>query len=55
MTTIAVTHDIESASRISERWILLHDGQVVADGAAKELAKHNQEAIDFIHGNWKDE
>lgn len=55
MTTIAVTHDIESASRISERWILLHDGYVVADGRAQDLAKHNQEAIDFIHGNWKDE
>ncbi|MBN8548116.1 MAG: ATP-binding cassette domain-containing protein [Deltaproteobacteria bacterium] len=55
MTTIAVTHDIESATRISERWILLHDGQVVADGPARELAAHNQEAIDFIRGNWKDE
>jgi phospholipid/cholesterol/gamma-HCH transport system ATP-binding protein len=55
MTTIAVTHDIESATRISERWILLHDGYVVADGSAAELAKQNQEAIDFIRGNWKDE
>lgn len=55
MTTIAVTHDIESATRISERWILLHDGVVVADGPAQELARANQEAVDFIHGNWKDE
>lgn len=55
MTTIAVTHDIESAARISKRWILLHDGMVVADGPASELAQNNQEAIDFIRGNWRDE
>lgn len=55
MTTIAVTHDIESAHRISDRWILLHDGLVVADGPAQVLARDNQEAIDFIHGNWRDE
>lgn len=55
MTTIAVTHDIESATRISDRWILLHDGLVVADGPARKLAAENQESIDFIKGNWKDE
>jgi phospholipid/cholesterol/gamma-HCH transport system ATP-binding protein len=55
MTTIAVTHDIESAHRISDRWILLHGGLVVADGPAQELARDSQEAIDFIHGNWRDE
>ncbi len=55
MTTIAVTHDIESAMRISKRWILLHDGVIVADGPAQELSRNDREAIDFIHGNWRDE
>lgn len=55
MTSIAVTHDIESAERISNRWILLHDGEVIADGSAAQLLKENREAIDFIHGNWRDE
>lgn len=55
MTSIAVTHDIESAERISNRWILLHGGEVIADGLATDLLRNNREAIDFIHGNWKDE
>lgn len=55
MTSLTVTHDLESARRISDRWILIHDGAVVADGKPDSLLQNNSEAIDFAQGNWKDE
>ena len=52
---IAVTHDIESAKRISKRWLLINSGEVAADGQAKQIAAGNQDVIDFISGNWRGE
>ncbi len=52
ITTISVTHDIESAKRISKRWILLHNGHVSADGPVEELIQHNERVQHFIEGNW---
>lgn len=55
ITTIAVTHDIESAKRISRRWILINNGTIVADGPAAEVANSNAQVQEFITGNWKQE
>lgn len=54
LTTIAVTHDIASARRISDRWILVDSGVVIADGPAEEISVHCQNVKNFISGNWKD-
>lgn len=55
ITGIVVTHDIESALRVSTRWILIHQGRIVADGPASELARLNPDVIEFISGNWRGE
>lgn len=52
LTCIAVTHDIESARRISQRWILVAGGRVVADGPAGELGERNEDVGRFVRGQW---
>lgn len=54
LTTIAVTHDIASARRISDRWILVDSGVVIADGPAADVSVHCQNVKNFVSGNWKD-
>jgi phospholipid/cholesterol/gamma-HCH transport system ATP-binding protein len=55
ITCVVVTHDIESARRISDRWILVSDGEVVVEGPSRELAETHPEVKRFISGNWKDD
>jgi phospholipid/cholesterol/gamma-HCH transport system ATP-binding protein len=55
ITSLVVTHDIQSARRISDRWMLLSKGVISADGPAALLAKENQLVSDFVSGSWKDE
>ena len=55
MTCVVVTHDIESARRFSDRWILLNQGLVAASGPVAEIAERSQEIKDFISGNWTSE
>jgi phospholipid/cholesterol/gamma-HCH transport system ATP-binding protein len=50
ITSISVTHDIESARRISKRWILINNGSVAADGPADEIASSNPLVHDFVNG-----
>jgi energy-coupling factor transporter ATP-binding protein EcfA2 len=38
-TTVIATHDLEFAEAVAERWIVLHDGTVVADGPPEELRR----------------
>jgi energy-coupling factor transport system ATP-binding protein len=38
-TTVIATHDLEFAQAVAERWIVLHDGKVVADGSPEELRR----------------
>lgn len=52
MTCISVTHDIESARRISDRWLLLADGKVAAHGPVSVLLEENKNVIDFVEGRW---
>ncbi len=54
MTCIAVTHDIESARRISERWILINNTGIVADGPVAPLLKESSMLRDFVSGNWEE-
>lgn len=55
ITSIAVTHDIASARRFSDRWILINKGLVAADGPVEEIAELNKDVLDFISGNWRAE
>jgi phospholipid/cholesterol/gamma-HCH transport system ATP-binding protein len=55
ITSLVVTHDIQSAARISDRWMLLNGGKIVADGAVEEVAKSNPLVSSFINGVWDGE
>ena len=55
MTCVSVTHDIASARRISDRWLLINDGIVAADGPVEEVTASHQDVINFISGNWTQE
>jgi phospholipid/cholesterol/gamma-HCH transport system ATP-binding protein len=52
ITSVVVTHDIDSARLISDRLILLSDGLVRAEGNANELWSKNEEIKRFIEGRW---
>jgi len=54
ITSVIVTHDIASARRISDRWALIHDGMVVADGPAHQLASESALVQAFVEGNWRE-
>lgn len=55
ITSLVVTHDIQSARRISDRWMLLSKGVIAANGPADRLASENTMVSDFVSGNWKDD
>lgn len=55
LTSVVVTHDIESAKRISNRWVLINNGVVLSQGPVIELACKSEPVIDFISGNWNHE
>ena len=55
MTSLVVTHDIQSAMRISDRLMLLSKGVISADGPASSLAASSPLVADFVSGQWKDE
>lgn len=55
ITSVTVTHDIESAKRISDRWILLNNGSIVANGPVNELVSKNENVEAFITGQWKED
>ena len=42
ITTIIVTHDLDFAEATTDRWIVLHDGQVVADGDPRKIRYDSQ-------------
>jgi phospholipid/cholesterol/gamma-HCH transport system ATP-binding protein len=54
ITVLTVTHDIESARRISDRWILIDRGEVIADGPSSKLPSTSTRVLDFIEGRWED-
>lgn len=55
ITSLVVTHDIQSALRISDRLMLLSKGIIAANGPTDRLASENTMVSDFVSGNWKDD
>ena len=51
MTSVVVTHEMESAFRIADRMIVLQKGQVVATGTPEEIRSCEHPYVkQFIHG-----
>lgn len=51
VTSIAVTHDMASARRISDRILMLHDGVIYADGPTPEiLGSADPVVYNFVNG-----
>lgn len=55
ITCVAVTHDIQSARQFSNRWLLLKEGEIVADGPVEKVANESELVSTFIKGAWKDD
>jgi phospholipid/cholesterol/gamma-HCH transport system ATP-binding protein len=55
ITSLVVTHDIPSARRISDRWMLIRSGVIAADGPVATISEENQLIKDFVTGRWKEE
>ena len=55
ITSIVVTHDIESARRFSNRWILINKGVIRADGPVDVVSHENEDVKNFVTGNWLEE
>lgn len=54
ITSLVVTHDIQSARRVSDRWMLLSQGVIAADGPVSQVSESNPLVRDFISGSWKE-
>jgi phospholipid/cholesterol/gamma-HCH transport system ATP-binding protein len=51
VTSVVVTHDMKSAYKIADRIIMLHDGNIIADGDADHVKNHTHPVVQqFIHG-----
>jgi len=51
VTSVVVTHDMNSAYKIGDRIIMLHEGKVIADGDADHIRNHPHSVVQqFIHG-----
>jgi phospholipid/cholesterol/gamma-HCH transport system ATP-binding protein len=55
ITSLVVTHDIQSARRVSDRWMLLSKGVIAADGPVEQVSEQNRLVHDFISGSWKED
>jgi phospholipid/cholesterol/gamma-HCH transport system ATP-binding protein len=51
VTSVVVTHDMNSAYKIADRIIMFHKGRVIADGNAEHIRTHPNDIVQqFIHG-----
>lgn len=51
-TSIVVTHDMASAYRVGDRLVMLHEGEIIADGTPEEIRRHPDIRVQrFIHGD----
>lgn len=51
ITSVVVTHDMNSAYKIADRIIMFHKGKVIADGNADYIREHPNPIVQsFIHG-----
>jgi phospholipid/cholesterol/gamma-HCH transport system ATP-binding protein len=52
MTSIVVTHDLQSAFKVADRLAMLHDGVIVFDGTAEEIQKSDHPHVRmFLSGS----
>jgi phospholipid/cholesterol/gamma-HCH transport system ATP-binding protein len=54
ITSIVVTHDMESARRISDRIILLSQGKVIVDAPAPAVWEDAEPVRRFARGEWSE-
>ncbi|MCC7192739.1 MAG: ABC transporter ATP-binding protein [Phycisphaeraceae bacterium] len=51
ITSVVVTHDMQSANKIADRMVMLYDGKVIADDAPEAFRRSNNEIVRrFIEG-----
>lgn len=51
VTSVVVTHDMNSAYKIADRIIMFHKGRIIADGDADYIRNHPHDVVQqFIHG-----
>jgi len=56
VTSIVVTHDMNSAYKIADRIIMLYNGRIIGDGDAEHIQNHPHPIIQqFIHGQISEE
>lgn len=52
ITSVVVSHDIQSCFKIADNIILLYYGEIIAQGTAEEIKNSTDERVrQFIHGN----
>ncbi len=52
--SIIVTHEMDSAFKVATRLAMIHEGQIIAEGSAKEFQNHSNPLVSqFVHGNPK--
>ena len=50
-TTVTITHDMNSASKIADKIAMLYEGKIIWFGSVKEMYSSGNEYLDqFIHG-----
>jgi phospholipid/cholesterol/gamma-HCH transport system ATP-binding protein len=51
VTSVVVTHEMDSAFRIADRMVLLDRGKFIAEGTAEEMRNHKDPLVhQFVHG-----
>lgn len=51
VTSVVVTHDMASAFKVADRIVMLHDGELIADGPPKEFRHARDERVQrFVRG-----
>ena len=45
VTSIVVTHDMQSAFKVGDRIVMLHEGHIIFDGTPEEIQKTEDEAV----------
>jgi phospholipid/cholesterol/gamma-HCH transport system ATP-binding protein len=51
VTSVVVTHEMDSAFRIADRMVLLDRGKFIAEGTADEMRNHSDPLVhQFVHG-----
>ena len=51
MTSIVVTHDMQSVKKVADRVVMLHNGKIIFSGSVEELYNTDHEVVSqFIHG-----